>query len=277
MDPSLSARIHELRRRLGLGRKGMSGMAWLSSGGGEPARQVELAPPGLTFSEDVSHGRWVEESLSGWATVGSMLPEGFEAYARVFHPAYIGDSRERPVRWSEVASWSGKVAHPLMQFPRIAGLGRGLQDAHRNPPWGRRPRCGSLPADECAALANLLHRFTSTAEDCFFCLWEGYGNIDTRLYKAGSRVRAPGRDYLLFRGPLDAVMSFLDRRQAPFWGDSPNIWWLRTGPGAWQRTSTYSTPTWQATSSASRPSWASQTWRLCQPASMLAWTWPGTR
>ena len=50
-------------------------------------------------------------------------------------------------------------------------------------------------------------------------------NIDTRLYKASSRVRVPGRDYLLFRGPLDAVMSFLEDRMFPFWGDSPNIWW----------------------------------------------------
>ena len=53
---------------------------------------------------------------------------------------------------------------------------------------------------------------------------KGYGNIDTRLYKASSRVKAPGRDYLLFRGPLDAVMSFLHRDDG-FWGYSPNMWW----------------------------------------------------
>ena len=66
--------------------------------------------------------------------------------------------------------------------------------------------------------------FTLTPDNCYFCLWEGYGSIDTRLYKANARVRAPGRDYLLFRGPADSVMAFLagDWR---FWRHSPNIWW----------------------------------------------------
>jgi hypothetical protein len=73
-------------------------------------------------------------------------------------------------------------------------------------------------------LVNALRDFTSTPGQCWFCLWEGYGNIDTRLYKPASRVRAPGRDYLLFRGPLDAVTSFVVG-EFPFWGYSPNIWW----------------------------------------------------
>ena len=37
-------------------------------------------------------------------------------------------------------------------------------------------------------------------------------------------MRAPGRDYLLFCGPIDAIKAFL-ARDGPFWGDSPNIWW----------------------------------------------------
>ena len=37
-------------------------------------------------------------------------------------------------------------------------------------------------------------------------------------------MRAPGRDYLLFRGPVDSIMAFL-AGDWPFWGHSPNIWW----------------------------------------------------
>ena len=66
--------------------EGMSSMAWLSPDGGIPVRQVKLAPDGVEFSEDVSEARWVEESLSEFGKVRALLPEGFSAYARVFHP-----------------------------------------------------------------------------------------------------------------------------------------------------------------------------------------------
>ena len=166
----------------------------------------------------------MEESLSDFGTLRSLLPNGFPAYARVFHPAYLGDSEDRPVRWSTVASWAGRTAHPLMQFERIAGLSEDPRVMYKDPPWGSHPQIGSIPEAECRTMVKVLRGFTSTPGICYFCLWEGYGNIDTRLYKAGSRVRAPGRDYLLFRGPLDAIMAFLEG-DGPFWGDSPNIWW----------------------------------------------------
>ena len=216
--------IQRLRRALGTKRGGMSSMSMLSTRGGTPIRQTKLAPDGLEFSEDVSEARWVEESLSAFGTLRSLLPDGFAAYGRIFHPAYLNRDEERPVRWSTVAEWTGRTIHPLMQFERIAGLSEDPHDMYKDPPWGSLPQRGSIPERECRTLVEALRSFTSTPANCFFCLWEGYGNINTRLYKASSRVRAPGRDYLLFRGPIDAIMAFLagDR---PFWGDSPNIWW----------------------------------------------------
>ena len=199
-------------------------MSMLTTKGGIPVRQTKLAPDGLEFSEDVSEARWVEERLSNFGALRSLLPEGFPAYARMFHPAYLEDDRDRPVRWSTVASWTGRTVHPLMQFERIAGLSEDPQQMYKNPPWGSHPRIGSIPERECRTLVEALRSFTSTPDNCFFCLWEGYGNIDTSLYKPSSRVRSPGRDYLLFRGPIDAIKAFL-ARDGPFWGDSPNIWW----------------------------------------------------
>ena len=226
MDPSRESLIERIRRSLGSGGgAGITSMAWLSPEGGVPIRQTELAPAGLEFCEDVSPGRWVEEGLSGFAQVHALLPPGFPAYARVFHPAYLDDSQERPVRWSTVASWTGRTVHPLMQFPRIAGLSDDINDCYRDPPWGEHPKIGSIPDEECRTLVNILREFTSTPDRCFFGLWEGYGNIDDRLYPAGSRVKGRGRNYLLFRGPLEGVMSFLGPRPFPFWGYSPNIWW----------------------------------------------------
>lgn len=204
----------------------MSSFTMSSTGGGIPIRQTELAPDGAEFSEDVSAASWVADSLSNFGTLRSMLPDGFPAYARVFHPAYLDGEEERPVRWSTVASWTGRTVHPLMQFERIAGLRVNERAIYPDPPWGSHPLVGSIPEAECRALVETLRGFTATPDSCYFCLWDGYGNIDTRLYKADSRVGAPGRDYLLFRGSIDAIMAFIDADSSfPFWGDSPNIWW----------------------------------------------------
>ena len=200
---------------------GMTSMSWLSPDGGNPIRQVKLAPEGVEFSEDISEARWVEEKLSEFGKLRSLLPEGFSAYARVFHPFYLDADQEQPVRWSTVAGWTGRTVHPLMQFRRIANLNEG---GYRNPSWGFHPQEGSIPERECRILVDVLRGFTSTPDQCYFCLWEGFGYLDTRLYKTDSRVMAPGRGYLLFRGPIDGVMSFLIGEH-PFWGDTPNIWW----------------------------------------------------
>ena len=216
--------IQRLGRALGTKRGGMPRMYTPSTRGGTPIRQTKLAPDGVEFSEDVSEARWVEERLSAFGTLRSLLPNGFAAYARIFHPAYLNRDEERPVRWSTVASWTGRTVHPLMQFERIAGLSEDPHDMYKDPPWGSLPKHRSIPERECRTLVEVLRSSTSTPGNCFFCLWEGYGNIDTRLYKASSRVRAPGRDYLLFRGPIDAILAFITR-DGPFWGHSPNIWW----------------------------------------------------
>ena len=83
---------------------------------------IELVPG------DVSAGDWVAERLlpfrgsEGGVRVGALIPTGFEAYARVFHPAgrAVGGRRE-PVRWSEIATERGTVVHPEMQFEGLIG------------------------------------------------------------------------------------------------------------------------------------------------------------
>ena len=202
----------------------MTSMVWFSPEGSGTVRQEKLAPDGVEFLEDKSEARWVEESLSEFGKVRALLPEGFSAYARVFHPAYLDDNREQPVRWSTIASWTGRTVHPLMQFERVANLSESHGEIYKDPPWGLIPRHGSIPERECRILVDVLRGFTSTPDRCYFGLWEGYGYLAQNLYKESSRVRAPHRKYLLFRGPLEGVMSFLIR-ESSFWGDTPSIWW----------------------------------------------------
>ena len=190
--------IQKLRRALGTNRGGMSRMYTHSTRGGTPIRQTKLSPDGLDFSEDVSEARWVEKSFSAFGTLRSLLPDGFAAYARIFHPAHLNRDEERPVRWSTVASWTGRAVHPLMQFERIAGLSE--DDMYKDPPWGSLPQHGSIPERECRTLVEVLRELHFNPRQLPSSAYgKAMGTSTLRLYKASSRVRAPGRDYLLFR------------------------------------------------------------------------------
>jgi hypothetical protein len=201
----------------------------------------------LTPSDEVAAGDWIRERLHPFAQdVGSVVPSGFPAYARIFHPASISrDWKEEEVRWSEVAAWSGRTVHREMQFHTIA-TPRVPNDVDEPKPWNREPRLGVLSPAQARALTGLLPSFTSAQDACWFCLWEGYGYLTGAVtaFKAGSapagaqrpprwhlrkplprptgnlagrkRVRLPARDYLLFRGPL---------AKSEGWEDGPNLWW----------------------------------------------------
>lgn len=182
----------------------------------------------MEFLDDTTAAGWIEQRLWPWDatssregfSVGSLVPEGFSAYARVFHPAMVrAKYGDMPVRWSTVAGWNGRTVHPQMQFWRVVNLS---EPHHRTPSWGFPPLEGSFPPEQCRATSEVMGEFTSTPNRCYYCVWEGNGYIDPRLYSS-ARVRVPYRDYLLFSGHIDTVISF----QVPeFLRDrSPNIWW----------------------------------------------------
>jgi hypothetical protein len=129
----------------------------------------------LTASDKVEAANWIGERLHRFAhDVGSVVPPGFDAYARIFHPAWrSGDKNELEVRWSNVAAWSGRTVHPEMQFHSIAAPVPGRQTGPR--PWSREPRLGVLSNQQAVTLIGLLSKYTSNADRCWFCLWDGYG------------------------------------------------------------------------------------------------------
>jgi hypothetical protein len=145
------------------------------------------------------------------------VPEGFEAYGRLLHPA--GRQTERgiePVRWSTVAAWTGRTAHPGMQFHPVANL-----SWPDSPSWGSPPSDGSLPAAEAQTLVDILRTFTATPDQCCLGLWEGFGVPELRAFEDYPRLQLTHRNYFLFAGPIDAVPGLMldDFHQ------SPNLWW----------------------------------------------------
>jgi hypothetical protein len=83
---------------------------------------------------------------------------------------------------------------------------------------GSGPSEGSLPPRERQHLVELLRTKTGTPDRCWFCIWEGFGNIEVR----GPLVKLPNRNYGLYEGPIDMAMVLLD---VPWMDQSPNLWW----------------------------------------------------
>lgn len=159
-------------------------------------------PRALFWEKDVAPAAWLQTALGPWARdVGSFVPHGFRAHARVLHPAggndFPGGERKR---WADVARANGRVAHATMQFHNIAHP-RGSPSADVD----LVPGLGALPVRERALLIELLASATTTPERCWFCVWEGWGAIDDQGVAA--RVELPHRTYLLHAGPISAALA----------------------------------------------------------------------
>ncbi|MCA1843856.1 MAG: hypothetical protein LC792_11875 [Actinobacteria bacterium] len=194
----------------------------------------------ISWLADVSPASWVASRLrSALEDVGSIIPTGYAAYGRLFHPVEGTDEYRR---WADVARDNGRIVHPEMQFHMInRPVGTPAPGGYEP---GDGPNWGSLPLDERRGLIEHLSRHTTTPAQCWFCVWEGFGGLDDQGVAA--RVRLPLRDYLLRRGPIGAAMEPTPHRQGVgfgvlvatpigteppelpgvFWEDqSPNLWW----------------------------------------------------
>lgn len=151
---------------------------------------------------DLSPASWVQEHLVTFAEgVRSLVPENFETYARVLHPASL---REEPVSWEAVAQHSCRTMHPLAQFGSLTGI---HQWEHRGPEevsvWDEPPEEGSLPRGVGTQLVDLLRPQTTTPDRCWFGSWVGWG--DVRFPQTAPQFRLPGREYFLLSGAIEAI------------------------------------------------------------------------
>jgi hypothetical protein len=167
---------------------------------------------------------WIPARLHRFAQdVGSVIPEGFAAYARVFHPAYrlAADGEQQPVRWREIAAANERTIEAEMQRldissdpTRFAPSGEAL--------WDQQSAVGSIPHEIAARLATILTAHTRTPELCWFAVWEGWG--DLRIGRdAGPTFSVPGRKLFLLQGSINDVLTTLSQVEWSY--RSPNLWW----------------------------------------------------
>ena len=183
-------------------------------------------PSSVNPSLDPAPARWLESRIqpvkgaSDGVSLQCVVPGGFSDYARILHPASaigtIGD--DAPVRWAEIAARTGRVMHPQVQFGRLSGS----NDPYECPDWINPPSLGELPETVAPPLVAILKRHTNTPARCYLCIWEGYGSFEEQFPQA-ARVALPDRTYLLFVGPIEAVLKLAT------WDNAitlpPNLWW----------------------------------------------------
>jgi hypothetical protein len=193
----------------------------------------------LELSGDVSAADWIVDRLHPFGRdLGSFVPDGLAAYARLLHPAWrTGSGRRDRVRWAELASQAGVGLAATTRFEELepTAASQAIEP----------PAVGTLDEHDLRALVELLAACTGSSRSCWFGWWEGYGWMQgppavaeltatlgqgdpgggpDRLAPAapaGPRVEVPERPLVLYRGPIDGAAAF----SCPPASQSPNLWW----------------------------------------------------
>jgi hypothetical protein len=206
---------------------------------------VDYRPPAP--APDAAAAAWIAPRLvEQFGAVCGTIPTGYDAYARILHPADPGGGA--PLRWAEVAEANGRTMHPLAQFERIStpaprrGEPTPLHDIQP-------PIPGDLAPEALRGLCEVLQRHTPDASRCWFAVWEGWGELtgastvvtfaspgppppirrapsQWQLDLRAPRFEAPDRAYYLFSGPVDDALRIGSWPTADwFLPRSPNLFW----------------------------------------------------
>jgi hypothetical protein len=214
-----------------------------------PGDNAGMDSTGVAWSTDVGRADWIAPRLSPWEgdyPITILIPAGFEAYARVLHPVEVPDDGGRLIRWAEVAAWSGQPLRADAQFHSIA---LPPADPGGPPPFdGQGPGEGTLWTEDAKVLAAIARGWTATPDDCWFCVWDGFGwdgaSVSAVFTEEGQpppefveeprqdpvppavldgpRVRLPNREYLLYTGPAEDVTAPADLSG---FGQCASLWW----------------------------------------------------
>ncbi|PZE24567.1 hypothetical protein [Curtobacterium sp. MCBD17_028] len=153
----------------------------------------------MRWTGDVERGAWLVARLGRWASVGGVVGDGWEAYARVLHPMgavrteYRDDDPAEhprdPWTWSEVARRLRVPLTPLTSSTVLLGEDEHGEDEHgRDLPdgWSVEPPVqGGLEPRLLAALTSSLRAATTTPDAVTVGVWSGWGALNRDFVFAG--------------------------------------------------------------------------------------------
>jgi hypothetical protein len=167
---------------------------------------------------------WIPTRLHPFAQdVGSFVPIGFAAYARIFHPParLAADGTETPVRWKDIAAANARSIEAEMQL--LGGCGEPTQrSASGRVLRDQQPAVGSLPRPIAVRLAAILAVHTQTPGACWFAVWGGFADLRAHA-RTAPVVSLPNRGLCLLQGALEEVGTTFSQFEWHY--QSPNLWW----------------------------------------------------
>ncbi|WP_417509532.1 hypothetical protein [Microbacterium sp.] len=135
------------------------------------------------ISDPLATGTWLRDRLDADWSIHHFVPHGFEAYARIFHPASVrqsADAVDQPTTWKEAAAAFGTTLYAEASWQQLV----------RTPPEGNwhtqiatdgrefsAPREGWLDASILSRLTGHLSAHTSAPDECVAGVWEGWGGM----------------------------------------------------------------------------------------------------
>jgi hypothetical protein len=157
----------------------------------------------IRWRRDVTPADWWTARLApSYDCLSALMPDGYEAHVRVFHPARIG-ANGPAVTWAALARQNGRIVHSEMRFSAISRLpGHTVADDVVAP-------AGTLPLREARRLVELLGRETTTPNLCWFCRWadDDRGvNVDDQGVTEQVILPSGGKGYLLHAGPIELAL-----------------------------------------------------------------------
>jgi hypothetical protein len=177
---------------------------------------IATAPalPLLEHVRDLEPAEWLRESMATFArSVASFIPAGFESYARIFHPFEFHDGDpDRPTSWREQAAAAGLDVRDPATAEAFANRGAA----------GEQARIGGVPPALIEPLIEHLRAATTTPEQCFFAVWEGFGGSALPA-QLEPKLELPYRAYHVFGGPIEAAGTSFSG--VSFHHQSANLWW----------------------------------------------------
>ena len=177
---------------------------------------------------------WIVPRLHPFAAdVGSFIPEGFEAYARILHPPLkrASDGRIIGVRWQEIAAANDRSVEEEVLLVDESGDPTQLGPSGEAM-WDEQSHVGSLSPDIAERLIHTLSSHTETPAQCWYAVWEGWGDVRNR-WRTAPTLSIPGREMLLFEGTIgDALFTFAgvdwSYRSANLWWPDDRSWFVST-------------------------------------------------
>lgn len=214
----------------------------------------------FVWTPNITRGKWLRPmAAEPLGSILSIVPCGFEMYARVFHPVERDRPRESQTwqgadektlftsvqdfesfleteraTWAQTAASFGTIMHATAQYSRLLRREYGDSDGAIAPDGWRYGDSdeGRLDADSVATVAAVLSRHTTTPDAGTAAIWEGWGDLRREAATAPrfELHRNTGRGYVLFEAGANDFANASWPDHAPWvddsrWSHSPSILW----------------------------------------------------